>query len=91
MTQPARTPGGQGALGRGVPRVRRLHPAAQRQVRAYAYCKACHPGAIDPQWTRERVLDAMLDGRSRYGRLPSSYDCSASPRAARPVSVRADP
>ena len=24
---------------------------------AYAYCKACHPGAIERRWTRERVLD----------------------------------
>ena len=28
---------------------------------AYAYCKACHPGAIERRWTRERVLDAMRD------------------------------
>jgi AcrR family transcriptional regulator len=43
---------------------------------AYAYCKACHPGAIERRWTRQRVLDAMLDWRARYGRLPSSYDWS---------------
>ena len=43
---------------------------------AYAYCKACHPGAIERRWTRERVLEAMLDWRGRYGRLPSSYDWS---------------
>jgi DNA-binding NarL/FixJ family response regulator len=43
---------------------------------AYAYCKACHPGAIEQRWTRERVVDAMLDWRLRYGRLPSSYDWS---------------
>jgi hypothetical protein len=43
---------------------------------AYAYCKACHPGAIERRWTRERVIDAMLDCRSLYGRLPSSYDWS---------------
>jgi hypothetical protein len=43
---------------------------------AYAYCKACHPGAIERRWTRERVLEAMLDWRSRYGALPSSYDWS---------------
>ena len=43
---------------------------------AYAYCKACHPGAIERRWTRERVLDAMRDWRDRYGRLPSSYDWS---------------
>ena len=43
---------------------------------AYAYCKACHPGAIGRRWTPERVLDAMVDWRRRYGRLPSSYDWS---------------
>jgi len=43
---------------------------------AYAYCKACHPGAIQPRWTRQRVRAAMRVWRSRYGRLPSSYDWS---------------
>ena len=43
---------------------------------AYAYCKACHPGAIERHWTRERVLEAMHVWRARYGRLPSSYDWS---------------
>jgi AcrR family transcriptional regulator len=43
---------------------------------AYAYCKACHPGAIERRWTPERVLEAMVDWRGRYGRLPSSYDWS---------------
>src|SRR4051794_32000200 len=43
---------------------------------AYAYCEACHPGAIEGRWARERVLAAMLDWRRRYGRLPSSYDWS---------------
>lgn len=43
---------------------------------AYAYCKRCHPGAIERRWTRERVVVAMLDWRRRYGRLPSSYDWS---------------
>ena len=43
---------------------------------AYAYCKACHPGAIERRWTRERVLAAMIEWRARYGRLPSSYDWS---------------
>jgi AraC-like DNA-binding protein len=43
---------------------------------AYAYCKACHPGAIGRRWTRERVLGAMRAWRARYGRLPSSYDWS---------------
>jgi AraC-like DNA-binding protein len=43
---------------------------------AYAYCKVCHPGAIERRWTRDRVIEAMLDWRSRYGKLPSSYDWS---------------
>jgi hypothetical protein len=43
---------------------------------AYAYCKACHPGAIERRWTAERVLAAMREWRDRYGRLPSSYDWS---------------
>ena len=43
---------------------------------AYAYCKACHPGAIERRWTQERVVEAMLEWRRRYGRLPSSYDWS---------------
>jgi len=43
---------------------------------AYAYCKTCHPGAIERRWTRARVLAAMREWRARYGRLPSSYDWS---------------
>src|SRR6478609_10383322 len=43
---------------------------------AYAYCNACHPGAIQPKWTQERVLAAMREWVERYGRLPSSYDWS---------------
>jgi hypothetical protein len=43
---------------------------------AYAYCNACHPGATEKRWTRELVLEAMLEWRERYGRLPSSYDWS---------------
>jgi hypothetical protein len=43
---------------------------------AHAYCKACHPGAIQRRWTRERVISAMLKWRECYGRLPSSYDWS---------------
>jgi hypothetical protein len=45
---------------------------------AYAYCKACHPGAIERRWTRERVIGAMLEWRVRYGQLPSSYDWSST-------------
>ena len=43
---------------------------------AYAYCKVCHPGAIEARWTIERVLGAMCDWRARYGQLPTSYDWS---------------
>jgi AraC-like DNA-binding protein len=43
---------------------------------AYAYCKRCHPGAIERRWTPERVLAAMREWRDRHGRLPSSYDWS---------------
>jgi AraC-like DNA-binding protein len=42
---------------------------------AYAHCKHCHPGAIAPRWTRERVRDAMRAWRERYGN-PPSYDWS---------------
>jgi hypothetical protein len=40
---------------------------------AYAYCKRCHPGAMEPRWTQERVVEAMLDWRRHYGWLPTSY------------------
>jgi hypothetical protein len=50
---------------------------------AYAYCKACHPGAIERRWTRERVLGAMREWRSRFGTLPSSYDWSRTPARRR--------
>jgi AcrR family transcriptional regulator len=43
---------------------------------AYAYCKVCHPGAIERRWTRESVLDAMRAWRELHGRLPTSYDWS---------------
>jgi hypothetical protein len=43
---------------------------------AYAYCKACHPGAIERRWTRARVIGAMCAWQTRYRQLPSSYDWS---------------
>jgi hypothetical protein len=43
---------------------------------AYAYCKTCHPGAIQPRWTCDLVLQAMRDWCARHGGLPSSYDWS---------------
>jgi AraC-like DNA-binding protein len=45
---------------------------------AYAYCKACHPGAIERRWSRARVLDAMRVWQARYGCWPSSYDWSCT-------------
>ena len=60
-------------LFRGVPRLRRLHAARNGKGDAYAYCKACHPGATQRHWTRERVLDSMRAWQAGYGRLPSSY------------------
>jgi hypothetical protein len=50
---------------------------------AYAYCKACHPGAIERRWTQAAVLEAMRAWRERYGRLPSSYDWSRTHARAR--------
>src|SRR5947209_20571727 len=35
---------------------------------AYAYCKACHPGAIRPRWTPVRVLAAKCAWSDRYCR-----------------------
>ena len=43
---------------------------------AYAYCRRCHPGAIEPRRTREWVREAMRAWRDRYGRPPSSTDWS---------------
>ena len=48
---------------------------------AYAYCKACHPGAIQRRWTRERVLAAMHEWRARYGRAAVVLRLVAHPRA----------
>jgi hypothetical protein len=45
---------------------------------AYAYCKRCHPGAIQRRWTREGMLGAMRAWRDLYGRLPTSYDWSST-------------
>ena len=43
---------------------------------AYHYCKACRPGAIQPRWTRELVLEAIRAWQERHGTPPSSYDWS---------------
>jgi AraC-like DNA-binding protein len=56
---------------------------------AYAYCKACRPGAIERRWTRELVISAMREWRSRYGWLPSSYDWSRAHARERGRGARA--
>ena len=82
--------GGQGPLPGGVPRLRRLYATAQRERGriAYACYQACHPGAIERRWTRERVLDAMRAWQARYGRWPSSYDWSGRARTRENVGER---
>lgn len=57
-------------FGRGVSEKGREVP------RRHPTSAACHPGAIERRWTRGRVIDAMCEWRSRYGRLPTSYDWS---------------
>jgi AraC-like DNA-binding protein len=51
---------------------------------ADAYCKTCHPGAIAPRSTRERVREAMRAWRDRYGAAcgvrKSGRAVSAAPR-----------
>ena len=34
---------------------------------AYRYCKACHPGAIKPRWTRDSCSRRCANGRSATG------------------------
>jgi hypothetical protein len=51
----------------GVPRLRRLHPAAQRQRRPVTPPQAPPSGAIARRWTQDHVLDAMRDWLGRYG------------------------
>ena len=43
---------------------------------AYLFCRRCHPGAAAPQWTCERVREAMRRWAELYGSAPSSYDWS---------------
>src|SRR5450631_3072013 len=60
---------------------------------ANAYCKACHPGAIERRWTRERVLQAMREWHARYGHLPFLLRLVAHARASarRPAARAAEP
>jgi hypothetical protein len=59
-----------------VPRLGRCTQAGNGKGDAHRYCKDCHPGAIRRPWTRERVLEAMLEWQRRYGWLPSAHDWS---------------
>src|SRR5947199_1525517 len=43
---------------------------------AYAYCKACHPGAIERRWTREEVLPRHERAVHALRTAASSYDWS---------------
>jgi AraC-like DNA-binding protein len=53
---------------------------------AYAYCKTCHPGAIQARWTRELVLEAMRAWQDRYGRAPARMTGRApTPAGAAPT------
>src|SRR5437588_6278115 len=56
----------EGGVGEGPARAPRRRRTSAR----------CHPGAIAPQWTRERVREAMRTWRALYGAAPSSYDWS---------------
>ena len=67
---------GQGALPGSVSRLRASTAPRNGKGDAYAYCKRCRPGAIAPQWTPERVREAMRAWRARYGAGPSSNNWS---------------
>ena len=55
-------------------------PTAPRNGKgdAYPYCKRCHPGAIEREWTRQRVRHAMRAWNTRYASPLTSYDWSIS-------------
>jgi hypothetical protein len=69
--------GRQGPIRRGVPRLRRVHVAAQRQGRRLPVLQALPPrGRSRLAGRKSLVLEAMREWHGRYGRLPSSYDWS---------------
>jgi len=55
---------------------------------ASAYCKRCHPGAIAPQWTRERVRRAMCATMSRATQARQSGAWPRTPDLAPSAHVR---
>src|SRR3974390_280598 len=56
----------EGGVGKGPARAPRRRRTSAR----------CRPGAIERQWTRERVREAMRAWHARYGSPPTSYDWS---------------
>src|SRR5262249_48636206 len=50
---------------------------------AYEYCRRCRPGAAAPQWTRQRIRDAIRRWTEIYGSPPTSYDWSRTHAARR--------
>ena len=58
-------------------KARRVHRAAQRQGRRVRVLQGVPPrGRSSGTGPPERVLAAMIEWRSRYGRLPTAYDWS---------------
>jgi AcrR family transcriptional regulator len=55
----------EGSLRGGVPRLRRVHAAAQRQGRRVPVLQALPPGAIASRWTQELVLEAIREWHGR--------------------------
>jgi hypothetical protein len=89
--------GGQGPLPRHLPRLRRPHPAPQRQGRRLRVLQEPPPGRYRPESMRERVRDSMRAGkpstggarRRRTGHPPTRADAAegrprASPTATAP-------
>ena len=58
----------EGGVGKGPARAPRRRRTSAR----------CHPGAIERQWTRERVREAMRAWHARYG-SPPRYDAGEVP------------
>ena len=59
---------------------------------AYAYCKACHPGAIERRWTRERAAcgDACVASAVRPAPVVVRLVLNPRPRAWRRSDAAAE-
>jgi hypothetical protein len=75
-SRPGRRPERSSAATRASAAVAGDRPRRGGKGDAYQYRKRCHPGAIAPTRTRERVRKSMRAWRQRYGRPPSSTDWS---------------